>query len=177
VDLAGSVEQIDDMLKSLPRRYRDMAPATIEPDESGHVYVEAENICGQETKSKFAPGHDARMAGLVGWAEYVGADVVLIEDGIAKSGQPLDMIAEFGSATLRDKAAFIAENLAATPKRKTKKKAEKQPHERATIKVGRWEYDATIDPETKEATYISRDNGEAITISEGVYKLVEETNA
>lgn len=172
-DLSGDMTQIEEALAGFPKKYKDMLPS-LPPvkDEAGWVYVEPAEMCGFETKSTFAPGHDARMASLAGWAIHYGvAMTIALGEGMITSGDPGEMIEQIASTALRVKAEGVASNLGSKGKKVKDRKAAVR---RVRIKVGRWEYDATIDTATKDATYVSK-NGETVTVMDGVYKLINDT--
>lgn len=143
--------------------------------------------CTQMTHRTFAPGHDAKLKSLLIKAGAAGAEVVRVEGGmnVYSSAEQVADHFGFGHQVLsgiqraKAKAAERAEKKAAkkaskaaakAPRTQKQQKAEKAA-QTVQIKIGRWTYDATIDPKTNAAAFTSA-NGEAKTAAEGKYKLV-----
>lgn len=152
--------------------------------DPGDYLVTTGTGCTQTTTRVFAPGHDAKLKSLLIKAGAEGANVRcdlggmvsvanaatfaakydfghMVLDGIARAEQKL-------AAKLDKKAARAA----AKPARVTKVRASKKAKPTTvTIKVGRWEYEATIDETTNEAAFTSA-NGEARSAAAGKYTVV-----
>lgn len=142
--------------------------------------------CSQKTRRTFAPGHDAKLKGLLIQAGADGHGVRREVGGMASIGKAEKIAEAFGfehqvkagiqrlRAQREAKAAKKAEKPAAkAPRTQKQQKAEKIVGitDPATIKVGRWTYEAVIDTKTNAATFTSA-NGETKTVAEGKYKLV-----
>lgn len=76
-----------------------------------------------------------------------------------------------GKVTPEGNAALKADNRSKKAKAAARGKKAAGITQPVTIKVGRWTYEATIDPDTNAAQYTSA-NGEIKTAAEGKYKLV-----
>ncbi len=145
--------------------------------------------CKEMTKRKFAQGHDAKLAGFLVRAELNGEEISRTEGGMRLTyAGAIDAASKISEAL----AAKVEGQLTAAKNRAAKKKAaanrkaskalsaERKLAEvagvvpapttrQARIKVGRWEYDATIDIATGEATH-TRKLGGTRTVALGEYK-------
>lgn len=164
-------------------------------------YVEYKGTgCTQTTRRVFAPGHDAKLKGLLIEAGATGAgvrvgDMVRNAEGVANSyGFETQVLS--GIKRMQAKMAARAEKKAAKEAKThalaqkvadkankvvTEAKAAKAAKRAAKasalvmpvkIKVGRWTYEAIINPADNSAAFTSA-NGEAKTVDEGKYKLVD----
>lgn len=151
-------------------------------------YVEyIETGCHQTTTRTFAPGHDAKLKSLMIAAGAQGNAVRRDEGGMANTGDAVTMAGAFGfesqvgagiaraqarqaerAAKKAAKAAAKADKPAKTPKAPRKAAALVEP---VTIKVGRWQYSAIINPADNSAEYTSG-SGEAKTVDAGKYQIV-----
>jgi hypothetical protein len=144
--------------------------------------------CTQSTARVFAQGHDAKLVGFLVRAELAGEEISLVEGGMRTSfagavraaGRVSDALALKAQAQLdaaRARIAKAAAREATKTARKSAKAAEPMaevielaPIE-ARIKVGRWEYNAQIDRQTRVATYQGKLSGTK-TAEEGKYTIL-----
>ncbi len=99
--------------------------------------------CGTETARRFAPGHDARLKGVLirAFRTEPGKDITLVN---GMKGKPEVLLAELGWA----KYAVAAKPKATKPKADKPAKAEKAESPAQTgvkAKVGRWIQEGRID--------------------------------
>lgn len=155
------------------------------PDGSAESYTDYGTGCTQSTTRVFAMGHDAKLVGFMVRAELAGEDIVTgRETGVIHTWNNAVLAAMAISEALGFKAqaqldaarARIAKKeareAAKTARKSAKVEATIEPTTRqARIKVGRWEYDATIEIATGEATYTSK-QGVAWTKPQGEYTEV-----
>lgn len=143
--------------------------------------------CNQSTTKVFAQGHDAKLAGFLVRAELAGEEIRMVEGGVAISSDARRMAAKVSEAfeakvvalldAARRRLAKKALNEAIKAARKSAKavkaiEAAPVPTTReARIKVGRWEYNATIEIATGRATH-ERKLGGTRTVALGEYKEV-----
>jgi len=146
--------------------------------------------CGQSTTRKFAMGHDAKLVGYLVRAELAGEEirmnldgvVVYLDGAVAAAARISDALAAKAQAQLSAARARLAEK-AVREARKAAQKAksderklaetteiEVPTHRLASIKVGRWTYDARIDSDGI-ATYSDK-QGNMKTVASGKYTLV-----
>lgn len=139
--------------------------------------------CSQSTTRTFAQGHDAKLVGYLVRAELAGEEIRRNNGGVIHSFQGAVHAAASISEALAVKAqaqldaaqARLAKKAAREAAKKARKSAKAaapapEPTTRdARIKVGRWEYAATIDTTTGEATYSPRFGGPR-TMAQGSYK-------
>jgi hypothetical protein len=154
--------------------------------------VSYDTDCDQVTTRVFAQGHDAKLAGFLVRAEMAGEEIRVVEGGVAISGDARSMarrvsepfeakvVALIDAARRRVAKKALADATKAA--RKSAKTAERKLAEdagvvvklapiEARIKVGRWEYDAQIDRDTREATYAGKLGGSK-TVAEGKYSVL-----
>lgn len=149
-------------------------------DEAGNmVDVELDSTgCTETTRRTFAPGHDAKLKGyLIRW-EVAGYDIRQITGGVAVTRSAVDHAAQFGfaiqvangvrintekaearkaAADRKHEAKAIKTGQATKPAPTVEKVADEDQALKPLnmrVKVGRWEYDATIDGNT--ATYTDK---------------------
>lgn len=133
--------------------------------------------CVQSTARTFAPGHDAKLKSLLiqAGARGLGVRYGSVNSDAMKVANRFG----FGHQVLAgiDKAQARAEERAAKKSAKSAKPA-KQPKaaskplvQPVTIKVGRWTYEAIINPADNSAEYTSA-NGQLRTAEPGKYQLV-----
>jgi len=151
-------------------------------------YVEYEEIgCIEDTARTFAPGHDAKLKSLMIRAGVAGNAIRRDEGGMAHIGDPVAMAGHFGfehqvAAGIKRAQAKLAERAARKAARAAAKadkpaKAPKTPRvakqlvEPVTVKVGRWTYEAIVNPADNSAEYTSA-NGEVKTAAAGKYQIV-----
>jgi hypothetical protein len=163
-------------------------------------YVEYIEIgCQQTTTRTFAPGHDAKLKSLLIQAGTSGHAVRCDEGGVNHIGSAMAQAARYGfehqvAAGIKKAQAKNAERHAkktakllaqidrqaakAAAKREKAGKTEPKQNRQVSqlvapvqIKVGRWTYEAIINPADNSAEYTSA-NGEVKTADEGKYKLV-----
>ncbi|MEU9506488.1 hypothetical protein AB0D32_09445 [Micromonospora sp. NPDC048170] len=125
--------------------------------------------CDRMTNRQFAQGHDAKLKSMLIRAGVAGLQVRWTEDDQAREGDPLAASRGFGfghqvEAGIRGRLDKLAERAA--------RKAAKAKPRQARIKIGRHEYDATID-RAGVATYTTR-GGETKTAEAGKYTEIEE---
>lgn len=125
--------------------------------------------CTAMTHRTFAQGHDAKLAGFLVRAEMAGHDISKREGGMLITYAD----AHDAAAKISDALAVKVDLMMEAAKARAAKKAARQPTRKVTkaeieqavaepttrdakIKVGRWEYDATIHLATGEATYVSK---------------------
>lgn len=154
----------------MPRKLSDPHPCLCGQFGVGNVTTG----CNARTRRTYAPGHDARLAGLLIWAGNENREVSWNSGGILHTGDALTMATNHLSPRLAAKvlaafdrkrpaeddlaerqAAYAAELRRPTPKPTT------------TIKVGRWTYELT-DNGDGTATYTKR-NGEVHTVNSAPY--------
>ncbi len=144
-------------------------------------------ICGAYTTRTFAPGHDAKLKSLLIWAGVRNHSVRRNSDGVASIDDAMSWAEHYGfghqvkagivraARKLSDRAtAREARDLAKAtkPTRVTKVRTSKRTLVReATIKIGRWTYEAVIDSVSNEATFTSA-SGEVKTAPAGKYSIV-----
>lgn len=150
--------------------------------------VSYDTNCDQVTTRVFAQGHDAKLAGYLVRAEMAGEEIRLVEGGMAISSDALGMARKVSEAfeakvaALLDVAKTRVAKKALTEAKKAAKKSAKKATEaeaapvvlapiEARIKVGRWEYNAQIDRETRVATWTRKLGGKA-TANEGEYRVL-----
>lgn len=140
--------------------------------------------CRQLTKRTFAPGHDAKLKSLLIFAGAGGHSVRRNEGGAVRISDPMSFAEYYGFAhqvaagivragqKLAEKADKKAQREAAKSLKSTKKALKRATTKYpVTIKVGRWEYKATIDETSNEATFTSA-NGQVKTAPAGKYTIV-----
>jgi len=116
--------------------------------------------CTGVTTKTFAPGHDARLVGMLQTAQRLGGEASITSDDLSISYEPAQLAAEIGmSDHLVDKVRFGGSV------KKTEAKAAKPAPVQA--KVGRWAYEGTV--QGGEFTYVTA-KGETKTTSK--YTLV-----
>jgi len=156
---------------------------TYDPDtEQDDTYTTG---CKQTTTRVFAQGHDAKLVGYFVRAELNGDEIGRTEGGMRISyngavyaaGAISDALALKAQAQLdaaKARLAKAAAREAAKAARKSAKAAAPavEPATReATIKRGRWTYEATIDTKTQWATYTNK-KGELISVASTDYTEV-----
>lgn len=134
--------------------------------------------CQATTKKSFAQGHDAKMSARV--ATEIALGEVTMDEGLAeirRAGGGINLVEK-----TKWSAGLRAKKLAAKA-RKGQPNAKTEAEEYAAtvtgdedaqvtkIKVGRWEYDATIDD--KGDAHYTNARGEEHTAVSGTYKLVK----
>ncbi len=157
---------------------------TYGPDGSAESFEDYGTDCTQTTTNVFAQGHDAKLVGFLVRAELAEEEIAQVSGGVRHTfsgavhaaGTVSDALALKAAAQLdaaRARLAKKAARKAATEARKSAKavKAVEPTTREARIKVGRWEYDATIDLATGEATH-TRKLGGTRTLALGEYKEV-----
>jgi hypothetical protein len=144
--------------------------------------------CKQTTTRVFAQGHDAKLVGFLVRAQLAGEEISRIDGGRVSFAdavtaantisEPLALKAQAQLDAAKARIAKKAAREAAKAARKSAKAAapaapaKPEPTTRqARIKVGRWEYDATIDIATGEATH-TRKLGGTRTLALGEYKEI-----
>lgn len=153
--------------------------------------------CAQTTTKVFAQGHDAKLVGYLVRAELGGEEIRRNTHGVIHSFHGAVHAASSVSEALAAKAqaqldaarARLAKKAAAEAKKAARKSNKvaatfgisRTPVEapapvkllplEARIKVGRWEYNAQVDRDTREATYKSK-LGAVKTAAEGTYTLL-----
>lgn len=155
--------------------------------ETGDVDFEGYTTeCTQSTTRIFAQGHDAKLVGFLVRAELGGEEIHMLQGGVNHvfgsavnaAGTVSAALAAKAQAQLDAARARIAKKELAEATKKARRserkaaKVEAAPTTRdAKIKVGRWEYDATIDLATGAATYTSK-QGVTWTKAQGDYQEV-----
>ena len=157
---------------------------TYGPDGSAESFEDYGTACNQTTKNVFAQGHDAKLVGYLVRAELATEEIALVDGGMRVTfagaveaaryvSDALALKAEFQLAAANARAAK-KESRAANKKARAAKKAvevAETPKDReATIKVGRWTYDATINS-TGVATYTKK-SGAKVVAARGEYSEV-----
>lgn len=123
-------------------------------------YATLETGCTGVTTKTFAPGHDARLVGLLQTAQRLGGEASITSGGVSIPYEPAQLATEIGmSDHLVDKVRFGGSV------KKTGDKATKPAPVQA--KVGRWTYTGTV--QSGEFTYVTA-KGETKTTSK--YTLV-----
>lgn len=155
--------------------------------------------CVSDTRHTFAPGHDARLKGLLIRAGVAGQEVAWLSADGTRTGSDAQAVANrygFGAQV----AAGIARGLAKPAKRNSARSRvaakvantplfgssipstqvnranltlvpEAKPEPTVTVKIGRWEYAATID-DRGVATYTDK-QGNIQTRERDSYRLLE----
>lgn len=142
--------------------------------------------CNAKTHSIFAQGHDAKLVGYLVRAELNGDEISYTSGGlrISPAGAVLaaakisDALAAKAQAQLDAAHARLAKKAAARAAAAARKSAKAAtaiapapPVRKATIKKGRWTYEAQIDEATGWATFINR-KGENVSIARTDYTEV-----
>jgi hypothetical protein len=139
-------------------------------------YVRYEDTgCRASTTRDFAPGHDAKLKALLIRAGVAGHEVRLNSGGVASTGSASDHASRYPFAYMVDNGIKRGREKAATRRngpaaKRAAKKAELK-ITRMRIKVGRWEYDATIDGKTETAIYLNN-KGTSVGKNKGQYTIV-----
>jgi hypothetical protein len=150
--------------QALPRNHRAYLDTVI-GDEAGWVYLET--MCDQETKRTFAPGHDARVKGLLITAARLNGDVTVLDGGMAKTTDPLTYASQFGFAEAVAAGAKRPVKSNGKPVGGHKPKTTAKPTVKA--KVGRWVYEGTVEA-GDEFHYTTKSGAKATTFQ---YTLIE----
>jgi hypothetical protein len=165
----GRVEVVlpAEALALVPRKHRRFLE-TEAPDEAGWLYLATE--CEVPTWGTFAPGHDARLAGLLQTADR--ADGYATLDGGTTQLTGVDAAARLSSEGLAAKVAAPA------PTRKAKARKATEPAEVAEpvairAKVGRWVHFGTVDAEGVFA-YVAKKTGQVVRVAPGKWSEVAE---
>lgn len=155
---------------------------TYGPDGSADSFEDYGTDCSQTTHRTFAMGHDAKLVGFMVRAELAGEEIAKVDGGMRVTFQDAVHAAASISEALAAKVqaqidaarARIAKKEAREATKTARKSAKaarvtETPKDRsATIKVGRWTYEATIDGKTGWATYTKK-NGETVSIASTDY--------
>ena len=150
--------------EDVPSRYRDFVTDTADADGK-EGFMTLATSCDDLTWSKFAPGHDARIAGLLQIAARMGGEASIEEGGLLITASPVGLATSYLSEALAAKVAYVPKPR--TPKAKVTKSVETQT---VTAKVGRWEYPGTVDADG-EFHYEAKD-GSAKTAKVDSFTLV-----
>jgi hypothetical protein len=94
--------------------------------------------CGAQTKSRFAPGHDARLKGTLLKLIRSNQEYTVREGGALTSSNPATVLTEMGWAK------FNVEPKAKVRKPKAEKANDKAGFHPVRVKLGRWIYDANV---------------------------------
>ncbi len=136
--------------------------------------------CVETTARTFAMGHDAKLVGFMVRAEMAGEDIsrdqggmrVTYSGAVQAAATISEALAAKAQAQLDAAKARIAKKAAreaTKTARKSAKAAAPAPTTRtATIKIGRWTYEATITLATGEAAFTTA-KGEAKTAAAGKF--------
>lgn len=156
------------------------------PDGSAESFTTTGTDCTQMTHRAFAQGHDAKLVGFLVRAEMNGLEIrkgVQIFSGAVQAAQTIsEALAAKTKLQLeaahrramkkgRTKAAVVAEVEKAIKPGLPASVVALPTTREARIKVGRWEYDATIVIATGEATH-ARKLGGMRTVARGEYKEI-----
>ena len=135
--------------------------------------------CTQTTRRTFAPGHDARLKSLLIRAGAAGHAVRRDDGGLVSTGTAVQMADHYGFGhqvaagigRAQAKAAAKADKKAQPTRRAERAAAARPLMPLVRIKVGRWEYDARLNPADNSAEYTSA-NGETRVAAENKYTFV-----
>lgn len=149
-------------------------------DDKHQAYVQ----CADETARKFAPGHDARLKGLLIRLHVAGEEYPRLIGGSVVTTTPMAVAKEYGwghyltdakdrhAAKVKAKQERVAARVAAHVE-KAKAKGESKPSTKSLesllpqtkaakkgfhpvrVKIGRWEYDATVEAEGVNSLTVS----------------------
>ncbi len=156
-------------------------------DDTEGTYSDGyETGCTEKTKRDFAQGHDAKLAGFLTRAELANHEIRRCEGGIAicySSAVDAAMkISEAFAAKVAKQIEAAQNRLAKKAERAAKKapKTEAKPipdeikaptSRKATIKIGRWTYEATVAIHSGTAIYRTKSGDEKI-VEQGQYTEV-----
>jgi hypothetical protein len=153
------------------------------PSGSAESFQSTGTGCQAMTHRVFAQGHDAKLVGFMVRADTDGLEISKTTGGVkhtfpgavdaaASISQALAMKAEVQLVAQNRRAAKKTVGKLAGKVAKDETKVTYLPTTRhATIKVGRWTYDATVEIATGEATYAKKLGG-AVTAKLGEYTEV-----
>lgn len=138
--------------------------------------VSYDTECGQHTWKIFAMGHDAKLAGFLVRAELNGEEIrqttggvaITYPNAVAAARTISDAFAAKVAVQLTAGIAKALKKAAANNRKAAKTEAPAPTTVDATIKIGRWTYNATIDSATGDASYAMK-NGETRTAKKGDY--------
>ena len=154
----------EEIAQQVPAKHRWML-SDLTPDEAGWVYMETG--CTEDSWGLFAPGHDARLAGMLQTAARLGLDATT-RDGVA--GDPV-ILAGGISEAFQAKVAHVP----APKPRKTKIQKTAEQQVPAKAKVGRWDREGYIDADGF-FIYQAKDGG-IHHVEPGKYSLVSAADA
>jgi hypothetical protein len=136
---------------------------TFGEDGSAESYSDYNTGCTQTTTRVFAQGHDAKLVGFLVRAELAGEEIStsgggmrMTYDGAVKAARTVsEALAakaqaqlDAAKARLAKKAEVAARKAASRSAKKAVKVTETPKDRTATVKVGRWTYEAKIDGAT-----------------------------
>jgi hypothetical protein len=172
------------MSKTVACACRSFEFGDYDPDtEDDNTYTTG---CSQTTTRVFAQGHDAKLVGFLVRAQLNGDEIAQIDGGMRTTYMDAVHAARTFSEELAIKAQAqldaakarlaktAAREAAKTARASAKKAAAVAPEpatRTATIKRGRWTYEATIDTKTQWATYTNK-KGELISVASTDYTEV-----
>jgi len=173
------------MSKTTACACRSFSFGTYGPDGSAESFEDYGTGCNQTTTRTFAQGYDAKLVGFLVRAQLAGEEIRRTTGGVvhtfpgavaaaATSSDALAIKAQAQLDAARARVAKTAAREAAKAARKSAKAAapKAEPATRtATIKRGRWTYEATIDTKTQWATYTNK-KGELISVASTDYAEV-----
>lgn len=118
-------------------------PESLEPgDNPDEIVAVVHQACGEQTQRTFAPGHDAKLKGVLLRAARSGREYAYVEGGLLIYADPMIELTNRGWA-------HLLVELKERPKKVRKPKAAKTVEAPAgfhpvRVKLGRWEYDGQI---------------------------------
>lgn len=136
--------------------YRVTAEDIPEADPNGFPEYDVYEPCGAMTRRSFAPGHDAKLKGLLIKLNREGQSFNVAGEGFLTHVEPSTLAAELGWSH------FLTP---AKPKSARKAKAKNRTGQTGQVKVGRWFYPATVledNGATLDVIYTKKDNTEVL---------------
>lgn len=118
-------------ITTIPRRHRQYLD-TVTGDEAGWIYLET--MCDATTKRTFAPGHDARLAGLLQTAARLHGSATTTDGAWAVTSGPISFAQSVSDEFAAKVAAPAPQRVGRGGKAATTKPAQVE------AKVGRWVY-------------------------------------
>jgi hypothetical protein len=137
-----------DRRADLPKKFRDLADYDVDTDTTI-----VDTLCEEVTEKVFAPGHDAKFKGLMQVALRFGGDASIRDGGLLISTGPVELTMKVAPKLVD----HVTRPVAAPKPRSAKAKAKAAKAAAAPVvikaKVGRWEYEGTIDKTTGNFIY------------------------
>lgn len=135
----------------------DTPEALKDGDDPNTLVSNVYQACGAETRRTFAPGHDAKLKGVLINEYRAGRDYAFVDGSLLVHVDPMTKATELGWAHFLTESAPKPVK-ASKPKAEKATKASKQAKpgfHPVRVKIGRWVYDAAVEAEDVNALTVT----------------------